>query len=139
MSRACFVVPEVVTVPLFDDGTYWIRVKKQLNAGEARQLAHGAFSRVSNTGTPDDPLMAFDLNLEAGAFAKVLLYLVDWNLADADGKTVTIDTPKTKRDAVRALDPAVYAEVERAIDAHVEAVAQEKKQQIGSLTPSTTS
>ena len=132
MSRTLFVVPEVVTLPLFDDGLYWISVKKGLNAGEAQQLAQSAFTRVSPTGTPEAPGVAFDLNLEAGAFAKILIYLVDWNLTDATQKTVPIDTPKAKREAVRALDPDVFAELERVIDVHVEARSREKKRQNGS-------
>ena len=138
MSRTCFVVPEIVTLPLFDDGAFWVSVKKHLNAGEVRQLAQGAFTRVSPTGTPDAPSVAFDLNMEAGAFQKILLYLLDWNLADAAGKTVAIDTPKAKRDALRALDPDLFTEIERVIDAHSEQVAQAKKLQSGSPTPSTT-
>lgn len=136
MSRVLFVVPDAVTLPLFDDGAYWILVKKQLNAGEARQLAMGSFSRVTPSGTSEEPSMAFDLNLEAGAFQKILIYLLDWNLTDASGKTVVIDTPKAKRDAVRVLHPDVFAELERVIDAHVEAEAQLKKTKAGSPTPS---
>lgn len=138
MSRSCFVVPESVTLPLFDDGALWIKVKKQLNAGEVRQMAQGAFTRVSPTGTPDAPSVAFDLNMDAGAFQKIVLYLLDWNLSDAAGKTVAIDTPKAKADALRALDPDVFTEIERVIDAHAETMAQEKKRRSGSPTPSTT-
>jgi len=138
MSRTCFVVPDSTVLPLFDDGEYWIRVKKQLNAGEHRQLAQGAFTRVSQTGSPESPSIAFDLNVEAGAFGKILLYLLDWNLADATGKTVSIDTPKAKHDAVRALDEEMYREIERVIDIHVEAIAQEKKAPRGLSTSDTT-
>ncbi len=139
MSRSCFVVPEFVTLPLFDDGALWIKVKKQLNAGETRKLAQSAFSRVSPAGTPEAPTVAFELNLESGAFAKMLLYLEDWNLTDASGKTVAIDTPKAKHDAVKALEQDVAQEIERVIDAHAEAIAQEKKRPLGSPTPLTTS
>jgi hypothetical protein len=116
--RSFFVVPEDVTLPLFDDGAYWVKVKKTLNAGESRQLSQSAFSRVSPTGTPDNPSVAFDINVEAGAFGKIMVYLLDWNLPDAAGKTVAIDTPKAKRDALRALAPDAFAEIERVIDEH---------------------
>jgi hypothetical protein len=119
--RSFFVVPEETTLPLFDDGAYWVKVKKTLNAGESRQLAQSAFSRVSPTGTPDNPSVAFDINIEAGAFGKIMIYLLDWNLPDAAGKTVAIDTPKAKRDALRALAPDVFVEIERVIDAHAAA------------------
>ena len=134
MGRVCFVAPETVTLPLFDDGQYWVKVKKQLNAGESRQLAQGAFTRVSQSGTKEDPSVAFDLNIEAGAFGKILIYLEDWNLTDASGKTVSIDTPKSKRDALRALDPEMFEEIERVIDAHAEEIAYQKKARPGPTT-----
>lgn len=138
MGRVLFVTPEAMTVPLWDDGVYWVSVKRQLNAGEARQLSVGAFSRMNRTGTLDAPGVSFDIDPDAGTFAKVLIYLLDWNLSDPSGKTVPIDSPKAKRDALKALHPDVFAEIERAIDAHVDARAQEKKLLTGSLTSSIT-
>lgn len=137
MGRTFFVEPDTVRLPLYDDGAHWIDVKQQLNAGEARRLVQGAFSRVSQTGTLEDPSMAFDLNLEAAAFNKVALYLVDWNVPDRHGKTVEIATPKAKTDALKALHPAAFAEIERVIDEH--ALRQEKKQMTGTPSSSTIS
>jgi hypothetical protein len=99
---------------LFDDGQYWISVKQQLNAGETKQLAQGAFSRLVQTGTLEEPSLAFDMNFDAASFLKIALYLVDWNLTDKDGKTVDIvSSPKVKRDALRNLYPDVLKEIER--------------------------
>ncbi len=134
MARELFVSTESDQIPLFDDGVYWIAVKRQLNAGEAKQLQMGALRRVSPTGqNTDTPSVTYDLDVDLAAFQKVLVYLLDWNLVGPDGKTKAIDTPKEKREAVRALHPAVFAEIERAVDAHVQ--AQEKKAPNGSPAP----
>ena len=137
MSRAFFVDPGSEALPLFDDGLYWIKVKKELTAGEAKQIAQGAFSRLVQVGTKEEPSAAWDLNFEAAAFQKVLLYLVDWNVPDKDGKTVDITvSPKAKRDAVKALRSDAFAEIERVIDAY--ALSLEKNAQSGVTTPTTT-
>lgn len=136
--RALFVDPEIVRLPLFDDGQYWIEVKAQLNAGEATRLAASALrmKRItasdaeSNEGAQD----IIDFDFEAHAFQKVLIYLLDWNLTDNQGRAVSIETPKAKRDALGKLHPDVLGEIRRAIDAHAE-TRQEKKQMSGSLTP----
>jgi hypothetical protein len=73
-------------------------------------------------------------SLATHGFEKVLLYLLDWNLADEDGKTVPIvGQPSAKRDALGALDLSVFTEIRRVIDAHV--TAQEKKRQTSALEP----
>jgi hypothetical protein len=136
MSRAFFVDPEVVALPLFDDGQHWIKVKQQLTAGEARQLLQGAFSRMVQAGTQAEPSVAFDLNFEAAAFLKVMLYLVDWNIPDKAGKTVDISTPKAMRDALKAMRQDAFKEIERVIDAH--ALSVEGNAKGGVPTPTTT-
>lgn len=134
MARELFVTPETVKLPIFDDGTYWIEVKKQLNAGESKQIAAGAFKSMTPT---KDGVASYDIDLEVAAFRKVAVYLLDWNLA-RDGKTIPIDTPKSKYDALKALHTDVYAEIERVVDAHV-IQEQEKKATAGSATPVSTS
>jgi len=137
MSRALFADQETpVTLPLFDDGVYWISVKPELNAGEDKQLKLAAFTRLQQTGSKDDPSVAWDMNLEVAAFMKITLYLLDWNLTDKSGKTVAINTPKAKRDALRNLKSSVLSEIERVVDAH--ALEQEKNDPSGEPTSSTT-
>lgn len=135
MARELFVTPQTDKLPLFDDGLYYIEVKRQLNAGEQNQISAGAFKSVTPTVGKDGPSVSYDIDLEVAAFRKVLVYLVDWNLT-RDGKTLAIENWKAKYDALKALHPDVYAEIERAVDAHV--AAHEKKVSPGSPTPDIT-
>jgi len=136
VSRAFFVEPDPVTLPLFDDGQYWISVKKELNAGEDKQLSQGAFTKLTRL-SQDDSSPALSMDLEAAAFRKVLLYLLDWNVPDKAGKTVDITvSPKAKMDALKALKPAAFREIERVIDAH--ALSVEKNGPGGVPTPTAT-
>lgn len=134
MARELFVEPDSVTLPLFDDGVYWIIVKKQLNSGESKQFAAAGIKRLSRGPNGIDP--GYDVDMENAAFIKVAVYLQDWNLSK-NGKVVPIDTPKAKVDALRATHPDIMAEVERVIGIHVLEM-QEKKQTTGSLEPAPT-
>lgn len=137
--REWFVAPEEVKLPLFDDGQCWIIVRKQLTAGEEKKMSTGALKRMSPTGAGTDAFtMSYDIDFEAAAFNKIVVYLLDWNVPDNNGKAKAIDTPKSMAAALRALHPEVFKEIERVIDAHVEAQQQEKKVKTGSVGPDTT-
>lgn len=115
---------------LFGGSDYWIDIKQELTAGEARKLAHSGVRRLSRPVLADESVgeLGMELDLEAAAFTKVALYLVDWNLSGPDGKTVTIaGLGREKWDALRNLKPDVFAEIERAIDEEVQARADAKK------------
>ena len=113
-------------VPIFGgDSGFWIEVKKELSAGDSKRLALAALKGVRKSASDDEGSQAFDLDLEVAAFNKVALYLVDWNVSDANGKSVEIDTPKKKLDALKNLKPSVLAEIEKAIDLFL--AGQEKK------------
>jgi|TARA_R110000744_G_scaffold64791_2_gene133233 hypothetical protein len=125
--RQWFVTPEEVTLPLFDDGECWITVRKQLTAGEEKRLSTSALKRMSPTGAgTDDFAVAYDVDFEAAAFNKILVYLLDWNVPTANGKVAVIETPKAMAAALRAMHPSVFAEIERVIDEHVQENVEKK-------------
>jgi hypothetical protein len=110
-----FVNPDVVRLPLPDG--QWIDVKKRLNAGESRKM----FARVvkdMEAGTKPK------LDPEQVGLTKLIAYLVGWSFADDDGKPV-----KYSADALDNLDPDVYSEMIKAVDAHEDAqdAAREKE------------
>src|SRR3990167_3928981 len=99
-----FVSAETDKVPLFDGTDYWVELKRELNAGEDRQIAHAALRRATRSVNKDGDLsdeLQFDLDLDYAAFTKVALYLADWNLPGPDGKT--IDIKRSRKDKVDAL------------------------------------
>ena len=138
-SRQWFVTPEEVKLPLFDDEECWITVRQQLTAGEEKKMATGALKRMSPSGAgTKDFNVSYDVDFEAAAFNKIVVYLLDWNVPDNNGKIKSIDTPKAMDAALRALHPDVFKEIERVIDEHVEA-QQEKKVTSGTPGSDTTS
>jgi hypothetical protein len=120
MGRNRFVVPQVVRLPLSDGD--WIEVKRKLTVGEAR-LATSSFVgsyRGDGSRTP---------NLETLGMGMALAYLVDWSFVGVTDKRVPVSL-----DALKELDLDTYAEIDKAIEAHIASVeeadaAREKKVQ----------
>lgn len=112
MGRNRFVRPDVVRLSLSDGD--WIDVKKELNAGERRQVFADIVKehRMGETAQLDD---------EKLGFARMAQYIVDWSFAD-DGKPV-----KFSAAALRNLDIGTYREIDTAISAHEAAADAEQE------------
>ena len=126
--------PEVVKLEISRGD--WLLVKKRLTAGEQRQI----FKRmmiVNGNGPQMDPI--------AVGLSKMVGYLLDWNITDADDKPIVIrDQPEdVVSAALDALDYEDYQEIQEAIEAHIDAMdklrAEEKKQSGGASKSSTIS
>lgn len=117
--------------PFPDAPDVWITVKRELTAGEDRQLAYSALVRTTRPIEADGSManaLGFSMDIDKAAFVKVGLYLVDWNLPGTDGKTLPIITsPAAKFSALRNLKPAIFRAIEVAIDMHVDALVAQKK------------
>jgi hypothetical protein len=92
----------------------WLLVKKHLTAGEQRQM----FRRMltAKDGTAVEPISV--------GLSKMVAYLLDWSVTDADDKPVVIrDQPD---DVVASildnLDTDSFREIRQAIEAHDEAM-----------------
>lgn len=107
-----FVTPETERLPLSDGE--WIDIKKRLTAGESRQVSLGCIRGVKED--PETGKDMYDVDTVKRAFAKVEAYLLDWSFTDDQDKRVQVSP-----DAIRALSPEAFSEVEAAIDAHVQA------------------
>jgi hypothetical protein len=113
---AWFVRPETRRLPLSDGE--WIVVKQRLSAGEFRAHLTRSTYLDADGRRRLDPLLH--------GISKVIAYLVDWSLPDAVIRgasaadlTAALDSLKTER----------YAEIQRAIDAHEDAMAAEREQE----------
>lgn len=119
MGKRCrFVKPEKVRIGLSQDD--WIEVRKKLSVGEQRAAVTSFVGVYTRDGgrTP---------NLETLGMGQTLAYLIAWSLHDDEDRPVDISL-----DSLKALDPRDYAEIEAAINKHIEAVdaedeAREKK------------
>lgn len=112
MARSRFVTPTTVRLDISEGD--WIEIKERLDFGEAQALAQAGLRQEGSMlgGTPD-----MRLDLAAYKIERLVAYLVDWSFRDADGRAVDVT-----RASIRALDPATAAEIDAAIDAHVEAM-----------------
>lgn len=115
--RSRVVVPETLRIALSGDD--WIRIKRDLNAGEMIEL----FERSTSKDDPTKPDRA------RTALALVLAYLVDWSLVDPQGDPiVVIDQPAdVKQAALYSIDFESYSEIVKAVETHDQARRQEKK------------
>jgi hypothetical protein len=114
MSR--FVRPE--TVRLMISGGDWLLVKKQLTAGEQRQV----FARLMKPVRPGAAISGTNIEVDPlqASLSTILGYLVDWSLCDDDGKPVVIRGESTEVviGALDALDMDSFSEIQQAIQAH---------------------
>ena len=132
-----FATTETTKLYLDDDQKIWIEVRNELSQSEQRDIGLASVRTYSRVANLDDNTL--ELNFGAGADRKLLIYLVDWNLADGQGKTIDISNPATKRDAVKNLTPDHYRAIEAKIDAHVIERDQEKKATSGDTSHGPTS
>lgn len=127
MSR--FVRPETVRLELTKGD--WIEIKKQLNAGEQQDM----FARlvVKNRGNGATPIAHVEIDPLQATTSQAVAYLVDWSLADDDGKVNVIkrQPPDVVAAKLRALDGESYTEITQAIQAHEAAVSAERQAPFG--------
>lgn len=97
----------------------WLLVKKHLTAGEQRAI----FKRMMRDGLTGDQIDSVRVG-----WSKIVGYLLDWSITDADDKPVVIrDQPDDViGSALDALDTESFTEILKAIDAHDSAMEKER-------------
>lgn len=105
-----FVEPESVRLNL--SGGQWIDVKKELNAGEARDIFTDLVKGM-HAGS------AAELDPKNVGVSKILVYVLGWSL-----KRQGVPIPFT-RDALLSLRPAKFQEIVDAVDTHEQATLKE--------------
>lgn len=110
--------PETVKIDLSQND--WILIKKHLTAGEQRAVF--AYMMRADGDAID--------RVKVG-LAKIVGYLLDWSIQDADGKDVVIrDQPANVIEAaLNALDVDCFREILKAIETHEEAMAEALEQE----------
>lgn len=115
-----FVVGETKRLSLSED--QWLLVKRRLNTGEERAM-------LMRASVVEDGVRRLDSLLNA--LATAVAYLVDWSLTGTDGKPVVIRGRNADEviAALDALDPDRFREVKAAIEAHEQAMNDEREQE----------
>ena len=129
MGSIWTVTPESVRYELtWGEHTFWVDVKKELNAGEEKKLI--AMGLRSWTQRGDE--MELNTSFDAAVIGKVWLWVADWSLTDDKGQKL----PRNF-DTVKALNTEVFGIIERQVDEHAKAVEAKKAQTSGTTQAST--
>jgi hypothetical protein len=125
MAKNRFQKTDVVRLPLSDGD--WIEVRRRLSGAEKKLMAAAAFTdfrQGAKDGKEGEQRFGVDFGLLS--LSRTLTYLKDWSFRDEADKPV-----KCSRAAIEALDQETLDEIERALDAHVAAMEQEKNDPSG--------
>ena len=98
----------------------WIEVKTRLSFGEEGDLSNAYIGKMTNLDNAVDAGLGLDF--ARGQVERLAIWLTDWSFHDENDKPV-----KLTRDAIKNLDPDTVAEIDAALDAHVEAMEAAKK------------
>lgn len=131
MKRSRFVGGETDTLPLSDGD--WIIVKRRLNVGDARDEFARRYEYPEGGGPPR-------VRLSQIGFSQVVAYLLDWSLPEMPIRGLSPDALDT---VLRNLAPEDFAEIQTAIEDHIDDLdaqrAAEKKTPTGASTSPATS
>jgi hypothetical protein len=126
LSKRRFVTKETERLELSEGD--WIEVRKRLGFGEEQRIQAAYLGRMRGMDNAAEAEMGVDF--ERGQIERFAVWLVDWSFRDEDDKPV-----KVSRDAIRALDSDTVAEMEAALDKHIEAIAVGKAAPNGKPKP----
>jgi len=124
MGRCRVVRPQEVTLPLSDGD--WLRVKKRLTAGEAREQ----FARiVKDAPGGERPTLS---SMQVG-ISRILAYLLDWSLTDDKGVVLPLRNGRGElavdvmTASLNSIDPDSFGEILKAVEDHEEAMDKERE------------
>lgn len=100
----------------------WIVVKKHLTAGETRRV----FRRMIRKGATGDEIDSLQVGL-----SKMVVYLVDWSITDADDQPVIIrgQSEDVVADVLEMLDVDSFSEILKAIETHERTMEAEREEE----------
>lgn len=92
----------------------WIAVRRELSYGQQRRLAASGLTGIDQAAAEGQRLQ---VDLAAYDLERLALWVLDWSFRDADGDHVAVS-----REAIANLHPDTAAELNAALDAHIEAL-----------------
>lgn len=96
----------------------WIAVRQELSYGQQRRLAASGLTGIDQAAAEGERLK---VDLAAYDLERLALWVLDWSFRDADGDHVVVS-----REAIENLHPDTAAEINAALDRHIEAQAAKK-------------
>jgi hypothetical protein len=120
----CFATAETERLQL--SPKLWVELKKELDEGEASELDEAWMSGFEQTATSNGPLptegevesnVVYHTKFGHWRLMKLALFIVDWNLTGADGKTVRWPRRRQERmQVVAKLSPRIAQVIRGRID-----------------------
>lgn len=99
----------------------WVLVRAELTYGQQRRLAGAGLSGVPEALAEQGQGHSLSVDLAAYDLERLAVWLLDWSFTDSDGDRVLVS-----REAIEQLHPDTAAELNAALDAHIEAAAAKK-------------
>jgi len=95
----------------------WVAVRKELTYGQQRRLAAAGLSGVPTALAERGEGEKLTIDLAQYDIERLCTWVIDWSFTGADGEPVYVS-----REAIEALHPDTAAEIQAALDRHVEAL-----------------
>lgn len=115
-------------------GGDWISVRAELSYGQQRRLATAALTGVPDALAEQGGGERLSVDWARFEIERLATWLLDWSFTDADGDHVVVS-----RQAIEALSPEAAAEVNAALDRHIEGLEAKKGGTSGASRPAATS
>jgi hypothetical protein len=130
-KRNRFASRAAVKLPLSDGD--WVLVHAELTYGQQRRLAAAGLSGVPDALAAQGQGEALSLDLAGYDLERLVTWVMDWSFTDADGDHVLVS-----REAIEALHPDAAAEINAALDRHIEALEGKETAPGSGATPGAT-
>ena len=111
----------------------WVLVHAELTYGQQRRLASAGLTGVPGALAAEGAGQQLTVDWAAYHLERLAVWVMDWSFVDADGQPVRVG-----REAIESLHPDTAAEIDAALDAHIEALAA-KKAPVGATKSGATS
>lgn len=130
--RDRFASGATVRLPLSDGD--WVLVRAELSYGQQRRLATSALSGVPQALAEPGAGRGLTVDLATYDIERLVTWVVDWSFVDGDGARAELS-----REAIEGLNPDTAAELQAALDAHIEGLEGKKADRPGASASAATS
>jgi len=127
-----FASGAAVKLPLSDGD--WVLVHAELTYGQQRRLASAGLTGVPAALAEQGGGAPLTVDLAAYDIERLCAWVMDWSFRDGEGDRVVVT-----REAIESLHPDTAAEIQKVLDAHVEALEAKKAPAGGVTAPAATS
>jgi len=131
-KRSRFASGAAVKLPLSEGD--WVLVHAELTYGQQRRLASAGLTGVPAALAEQGQGQGLTVDLAAYDIERLCMWVMDWSFTDGDGSHIVVS-----RERIEALHPATAAEIQKALDAHVEASEGKGGSPTGGSAPAATS